>query len=490
MMERALRSWTPWLLVVCLPACSDGPQTAPMNSGASDAGAAPGSSPLQSLMVSSGSLQPAFDPDVTDYTVTSLNSLFPITVTATATDPRATLSVHGTRVESGVPLSFTLKPREDFGVLVQSSGAPRTYTVHYVPSDLAAYTVSRSPGAGAEYVLLNPNFKYLLMVDRTGAPLYYRTFPLNQVMDFQQHHLADGATFYSAMVGASAASGADIGVEHLMDAQFDDISDVRLLPDGANEALPTEGHDFLLLEEQHHVAMSIVKRTVDLSGENPKWSSQAVVLNALVQEVDETSVLFEWDSADVPSLYTDSVDGNAFTSNAVSDYLHMNSIDIDPRDNNFVFSFRHTNSIVKVDRKTAQILWTLGGAHDNFGLTADQIFSHQHHARVQSDGSLMVFDNGNNAHQTRILSFVLDEANRNVTSFQVIYTRPADQPQTSFMGSAVRLGAGRYLFGWGGWNGSVIAPAATEVVDGATVWSLTFSGAGVFSYRALPISPL
>ena len=115
-------------------------------------------------------------------------------------------------------------------------------------------------------------------------------------------------------------------------------------------------------------------------------------------------------------------------------------------------SFRHTSSIVKINRTTAAIVWTLGGTEDQFGLTGPQIFSFQHHARMQADGSLTVFDDGNNENpqQTRVLSFVLDQANHKVTSFSVLYTKPASQPPSGLMGSAVPLSGGRLFVGWGG----------------------------------------
>jgi hypothetical protein len=444
---------------------------------------------LQSLVVSSGTLQPAFDPAVTDYTVTSLNALYPISVTATSTNPDATISIRNAPAQSGAPLSFTLNANEDFAVVIQTVAGPRTYTVHYLPPDLAAYRVSSSPGAGSERVLLTANWKHLLMVDRKGAALYYRTFLPSVVEDFKQHILPDGTTIYSTWVGAAISSWS-LGIEHLMDSRFQDIGDLQLLPHGEHAAFPAEAHDFKLIDRDHYVIMSDVQRTADLSGLNPSWSTKAVVMDAVVQEVDGNNVLFEWDSANVPALHTSSVESNSFASNAVSDYVHLNSIDIDPADGNFIFSLRHTDSIVKVDRQTANIVWTLGGRADEFGLPPDQLFSHQHYARVQADHSITVFDNGNNAHQTRIVSFVLDEVNKKVTAFQVIYTKPADQPQTSFMGSSSSLGGARYLFGWGGWTTGAIAPAATEVADGTPVWTLTFAGAGVFSYRAVPIGGL
>jgi hypothetical protein len=441
---------------------------------------------LASLTVSTGSLVPAFDPTVTDYTMTSLNGRYPVSVTATASDPSAALLVHGAPAQSGVASTFTLEPCEDFTVVV----AGTTYTVHYAPPDLPPYTVTNSPGAGTEDVLLTANGTYLLVTDRSGLPLYYRTFQPNHVENFQQYTLPSGDLVYTTQVGPFNPGGWTLGSIHLMDAKFGDIGDLQLLPYAAHDVLPAEGHDFILLDQDHYVAMSYVQRTVDLSGLDPSYSNQALVMNAVVQEVDSGQVLFEWDSANVPSLYADSTQNGGFTSTAVSDYLHMNSMTIDPADGNLIFSFRYTSSIVKVDRHTAQILWTLGGKEDQFGLSPEQVFSWQHFVRVQPDGSLWVFDNGNNLHQTRIVSFLLDEANKKVVSFTDVYDKPADQPQTTFMGSYAQLGPSRTLFGWGGWMSNTIAPDVTEVVDGTPVWSLTFTTPTVFSYRALPIPAL
>src|SRR5262249_41364494 len=237
---------------------------------------------------------------------------------------------------------------------------------------------------------------------------------------------------------------------HLLDDQFRDIGQVALLPDRDHGALPIDLHDFILLDDDHYVVLAQYGKMVDLSPFNSAWASSAPVLAAVVQEVDHGKVVFEWESTDVPSLFTDSVDGNAFSSDQVADYVHINSIQVDPTDGNFIVSLRHTNSILKLDRFTGATIWTLGGASDQFGLTAEQRFSHQHHVRKLDDGRLLIFDNGNTAHPTRVVSFLLDETNRTVSSFQVIYQRPAGQADTTFMGSAARLAESRYLIGWGG----------------------------------------
>jgi hypothetical protein len=369
--------------------------------------------------------------------------------------------------------------------------------VHYVPKNLPALTATTSDAgaAGSENVLLSTvalgpaNETYLMMVDRSAAVLYYRTVPQQEVIDFEQQKLPGGATRYTFIAGTLNPMGWTLGYDYVMDQQFRDMNKVQLLANKSHGALPAEGHDFLLLDDNHYIAMSYVPRTVDLSPLNAAWSTQANVMNAVVQEVKDGAVLLEWDSADVPSLYLDSVDGNPFTTASVADYLHLNSMDVDPTDGNIVLSFRHTNSIIKVDRTTAKIIWTLGGKEDMFALTAEQVFSHQHHVKVHADGSMTVFDDGNNAHQSRALSFTLNETTHQVSSFKVLYDKPAAQPQSTFMGSVVPLSSTRNFIGWGGWFTMQTGPAAVEVVDGTPVWTLQFTSPPLwFSYRALPIA--
>jgi hypothetical protein len=405
-----------------------------------------------------------------------------------------TLTIHGAPAASAVPATFTLGAGESFTVVLQTSPdvPATTYTVHYSPQALPPYTVTTidPTQAGSEPVMLTPG-NYILIADRSGAPMYYRNFSPLLTANFRRYTLPGGEIAYSTFVGTSQG-GVSFGVAHTMNEQFQDTGDFQLLANRAHGALPAEAHDFLLLGDQHYVAETYVQRTVDLSALNPAWSAQSNVLNVIVQEVDHGTVVLEWDSGDVPSLYTDSVDGNAFSSTAVSDYLHLNTIAIDPSDQNFIFSLRHLNAISKVDRTSGQILWMLGGKEDSFGLTPAQAFYHQHDAHFEADGSLVVFDNGNNGpgqptHQTQVLAFTLDEANKKVTAFEVVYPKPADQPPTTFMGAATRLDSSRYLIGWGGWTGGSVQAAATEVVAGAPVWTLTFTTAGTFSYRAFPV---
>jgi hypothetical protein len=435
---------------------------------------------LGGLTLSTGALVPAFDASVTDYSASSLTTLFPVDVTATAPDG-VTLAVNGHAAASGIPTSLSLQPRQDVVLDVTSpSGESRRYTIHALPPTLPAFTVATLDPlrAGPENVLLTPDEQWLMVTSREGDPLYYKSLAPLHVTDFKEAR-AGGDVAYSF--------AADDGKVHLLDGHFGELSAVALLAYGAHADLPIDPHDFLLLGEDHYVVMAAVQEVVDLTAFNPAWAADAPVLAAVVQEIDHGSVLFEWDSSKVPSLFSDSVDGNAFTATPYSDYVHMNSIQVDPLDGNFIISLRHTDSILKLDRASGATIWTLGGRSDDFHLTVEQRPSHQHHARRLSDGTLLVFDNGNNAHPTRAISFDLDEAARSVRSFTTIYERPDGQADTAFMGSVFRMAPSRYVIGWGGrTDTSSAGPAVTEIVDGAPVWSLTFTSPTVFSYRATP----
>jgi hypothetical protein len=452
-----------------------------------------GDATLRSLVVSTGSLVPAFTPGGTDYNITSLTSLEAIQVTATTNDPQATVTIQGAPAESGKASTLTLTPREDIAVVVTSGETSLSYKVNYVPTDMPAYTVKTTEQAGDEDILLAPGFTYLLVIDRSGAPLWYRTYPQQAVEDLQQHVLPKPTgNVYSAVIGTANPSGWTLGAAHVFDAQFHDVAQVQLLAHADHGPLPAEAHDFMVLGDEHYVVETYLQRTLDMHVLNPAWSDKAPVMSCLVQEIDHGQVVFEWDSANDWSLYTDCDDPTncKFGASTVSDYLHLNSIDIDPTDGNFVFSFRHANAIVKVDRKTATTIWTLGGKADQFGLQAEQVFSHQHHARMHPDGTMTVFDNGNGLHQSRALQLTLDQTNHKVLNFDVVYEKPTTQAATAFMGSVVAMGSSRYVIGWGGWLTMDVLPSASEVVNGQPVWSLQFTAPAVFSYRALPIPKL
>lgn len=441
------------------------------------------STALAALAVSVGPLDPAFAPDVSDYVVHGVNRLTPIEVSVSARAPEATLQVNGVPVLDGLPVRLTLGAGEDLTITSVAPGAALQEThVRFSSAGVPPFTVTSAPGAGREPVLLTPGFTSLLAVDRDGAVRYFQDLGNRRATDFKEHHPPEGGTVFSYI--GTDPSGLTVPQVHLLDGLLRETASVRLLPHGDHGELDPDVHDFLVLGAQHYVAVAYHQRFADLGALDPSWKL-TMVTAGVVQEIDHGQVVFEWESTAVPSFFEDSTEGNAYGEVGSHDYVHLNSVTIDPVDGDFVVSLRHTDSVVKLDRATGQVVWTLGGRSDDFGLTAEQRFAHQHYARYDATHRLVLFDNGNDLHQSRAVAFTLDEGAHQVREFEVLYEKPADQPQTTFMGSVEVLPQGRTFIGWGGWPvGELAPPSATEVVGGVPVWSLTFQNPGLFSYRA------
>jgi|CXWL01.1.fsa_nt_gi hypothetical protein len=119
-----------------------------------------GNNNLQSLTVSPGTLNPAFNANTLNYTVDVASTVASITVTPTRQDPAATITVNGTPATSGQGRSITLNGAGSntlINILVTApNGSQKTYTVNVARAalggnnNLSALTVS--PGT------LNPAF--------------------------------------------------------------------------------------------------------------------------------------------------------------------------------------------------------------------------------------------------------------------------------------------------------------------------------------------
>ena len=181
-------------------------------------------------------------------------------------------------------------------------------------------------------------------------------------------------------------------------------------------------------------------------------SSKVTVTACLIQEVNNGKVVFQWDGTSYPELYSSSVENNNFSdSTDVMDYMHMNSICIDPNDNNIICSFRNLNEIIKINRVTGDIMWRLGGKYSDFPLTPDQDFLRQHYARFTDDNqTLMFLDNGEATLRpySRILEFQLDENQKVVENFTAFNIPDAF---IQYAGS-VKKENGNYFIGGGAAN--------------------------------------
>lgn len=170
----------------------------------------------------------------------------------------------------------------------------------------------------------------------------------------------------------------------------------------------SDKHEFHILNEKTAVLQVYQPIPADLS----PWArtkEQQWIVNAIFQEVDiETGkVLFEWSSLDHVSPDESALSinegkaGSGFNSSDAWDYFHINSVDKD-ENGDYLLSARHAASLFKIDGKTGDIIWKLGGLP---GITSSDFelqgfnFSFQHHARYISTSPdlkkqvISIFDN-------------------------------------------------------------------------------------------------
>ena len=176
----------------------------------------------------------------------------------------------------------------------------------------------------------------------------------------------------------------------------------------------------------------------------------------ILQELDiETGeVLFEWhsiDHVDLDETYaTPSQDGRTGL-----DYFHINSVDVD-HDNNLLVSARETSTVYRIDRKSGEVIWRLGGKKSDFQMGEGARFAFQHDARRLPNGNISIFDNGNTVFKNGLPEAVEEsrgvvlELDKRKMSASLVgeYTHP-DKQYADAAGNMQVLPNGNVFVGWG-----------------------------------------
>ncbi len=384
----------------------------------------------------------------------------------------------------------TLDAASDAIVVVTDkvSGATAQYTLHAKPLDYVRYTYSaNAPQAGDLYLTpFDPQgygAPYAYIVETDGSLKYYYRNPRGRTIhDFKKTVLPGGATRYSFYDSAA-------GAIRVMDDAFNLIENVSALafPDGNTYAVNL--HDHLILDDGHYILGVYASKTVN---DIPALPGQSLFVGGSgLQEIQNGAAVFNWLTTDHPELYACSTEGNAYAQNNGADYAHWDSVQVDA-DGNWLASFRHLDAVLKIDHSNGAIRWILGGPCDQFALTANQKFAHQHDARRTPDGRLGLFDNAKGGAASRVAAFNLDEAGKTLVAGNPALPGFAefssDMHQSFNMGSAQMFAGGKVLVGWGEFQGLLNDVSEFDMAGGALSMQLTLLPSaysnGYFSYRA------
>ena len=333
------------------------------------------------------------------------------------------------------------------------------------------YTAADFPPAEGYYFLTTLNFQgnnqqsQMLILDGAAQVAFRRT-------------VASASSFRPWPDGRM--SYATVGQHLLLDGSFAVIDTVTCVND-----VPTDLHDIRLLPNGHYLMLGIESRTMDLSGVelfppgDAPGSSNAVVRSGVIQELDANEQLvWEWHLADHIDFME--VDPARLNNPNNVDWSHSNALELDA-DGNILLSNRHFNSIIKVNRNNGEIMWSLGGASNDFDFGGDPGFWGQHDIRRLPNGHITLFDNGlADTHPCRAVEYALDETAMTATA--VWSGSYGGAAWSRAMGSVQRLDNGNTVVGWG-----ALTPdnAAFSILlpDGGRLGDLRFADT-LATYRA------
>jgi Arylsulfotransferase (ASST) len=213
-------------------------------------------------------------------------------------------------------------------------------------------------------------------------------------------------------------------------------------------------HEFLISPQD--TALISIYNAVPWDLTSVGGADDSVAIQGIVQELDIQTgeLLFEWRSIDHVALEETYVTPSEDHYPGI-DYFHLNSIDIDS-DNNLLISARETSAVYKIDRRTGEIIWRLGGKESDFEMGPGTRFAYQHDARRLPDGTISIFDNGSlvfengtpkAVEESRAIVLDLDQK-RMRASLVGEYTHPEKQ-YADAAGNMQVLPNGNVFVGWG-----------------------------------------
>ena len=248
-----------------------------------------------------------------------------------------------------------------------------------------------------------------------------------------------------------------------------------------HDALPLPGGDVLFMTEE--------VRTVDvpsLGGEVPLGGDRLVRVAGADGGAGGAApgdIVWEWSAFDHLDTQRFPGDISIHTDEeGVYEWTHGNGLALTPDERSVLYSARSQSWVVKISLESGAVEWVLGDGGD-FALDpagasggnsgAAGWFYNQHAPEMQADGSVLIYDNGNerpgdDPRYSRAVRYALDTDTMTATEVWS-WTAPH---YTYRMGDANLLGSGNYLI-------TVGSPdrADAQVIevspDGTPVWTFT-----------------
>lgn len=364
-----------------------------------------------------------------------------------------------------------------------SNKAVRAYPGLRIPN---VFVQVRDSGVAPGYIFVTPRAKPgqrtgPTMLDSQGRVVWHHRLPATRTAIGLQPQVYQGKPVLTwgqrppLREEGDLYTGEKRSVYHVIAGpDYRSIKRVRLRGRG----IGTDLHEFVITKAD--TALLLGYRTVRADLRRYGGSRRGYVLDSIIQEQDIRTgrVLFTWSALRHIPL-SDSV--VRVPRNQPSwDPYHINSIAEDS-DGNLLFTARHASAVYRVNRRTGDVIWQLGGKNSDFKGSGANFF-YPHDAQRRPDGTLTVFDNRSTGFDvkgaSRAMQIQLDmrrKTARNLVSFR----HPRGNVQATSQGGARTLPGGNVFVGWGS------SPWISEFApDGRLLFAANFNSGWNQSYRA------
>ena len=150
-------------------------------------------------------------------------------------------------------------------------------------------------------------------------------------------------------------------------------------------------HEFTITSAGAGLATAYDETTTDLTA--VKGAKQGRIINCHAQVLDLSTgkARFDWNALEHVAIQ-ESYKPVPASGKDLWDYIHVNSLQM-LSDGSILISARNTWAVYKVNGKTGEIIWRMGGKKSDFQIEPAARFAWQHHATMWSDTEMTVFDN-------------------------------------------------------------------------------------------------
>jgi hypothetical protein len=272
----------------------------------------------------------------------------------------------------------------------------------------------------------------VLIVDRAGNPVWYtkpgisdRILSVSRSLDGHSLWFAQHPTNYTDTLGL---------VHHIaLDGSFYDVLEVERVHSGVAE-LPEGGFGYLRkLDEEFEDGVLLWDEI---------WEQDAAGVDRQIFSIrdhfEPEPLCTHWEMVDVESDEPE----------RFFDWTHANSLVLSEDQSAWYLMVRHFDALLKIDRASGELLWTLSGPYSDFESDNEAAtLSHPHFSQL-IDGGLLVFDNGTHREppSSRLVEIFFDEETMTVQSGEEV--RAPGGQNIPELGDAIRNPAGNLMGSW------------------------------------------